>query len=103
MAAVVKPKGKNRKPPTILEKPEESEADNGSSELTTPLLSNKREKVDNIVVDIEKDSPAGKTFNEAIADGLNPSLDDCEDDEIIGIITLEDVFEELLQVIKFCC
>ncbi|KAL2469963.1 DUF21 domain-containing protein [Abeliophyllum distichum] len=101
MAAVVKPKGKNKKPPSIEEKSEENEVTNGNSDLSTPLLSKQEEKAESIVVDIERVSrPASKnnlTYNDAVTNGLAPSSDDTEDGEVIGIITLEDVFEELLQ------
>lgn len=100
MAAVVRPKGQNRRPPCIMEKSEENEATNGDSDVTTPLLSKKQEKADSIIVDIEKvsrpPSKANLTFSDAVANVL-AAPDDPEDGEVIGIITLEDVFEELLQ------
>ncbi|KAL9161513.1 hypothetical protein ABFS82_07G025700 [Erythranthe guttata] len=76
MAAVVKPKPRNRMPPPIEEK---SEGTNVNSDITTPLLSNKE---DNVVIDVDR---------------VPRSSDVHEDGEVIGIITLEDVFEELLQ------
>jgi len=91
MAAVVKAKGKSKNLPPMLDvdKPEEKKATVGDSQLTTPLLVKQNEKAD-IVVDIEK---APRPVN-----GLPQLSEDIEDGEVIGIITLEDVFEELLQV-----
>ncbi|CAA2978568.1 DUF21 domain-containing At4g14240-like [Olea europaea subsp. europaea] len=100
MAAVVKPKGKNKIPPSIEEKSEENEVTNGNSDLTTPLLLKQEEKAASVIVDIERfPRPASKnlTYNDTVTKGLSPSSDDTEDGEVIGIITLEDVFEELLQ------
>ncbi|KAJ8573756.1 hypothetical protein K7X08_010267 [Anisodus acutangulus] len=84
MAAVVKIKGKSKKPPLVIE--EEKSQDN---------------KSDSVVVDIEKTRvPAAVTSQasvDAVTNALTQSSDDIEDGEVIGIITLEDVFEELLQ------
>lgn len=87
MAAVVKTKGKGRKPPTLEEEPSQETQYSQSKKL---LLSKQGEKADNVTIDVEK--VAGQT------NGVPYSTEDIEEGEVIGIITLEDVFEELLQV-----
>lgn len=107
MAAVVKVKGKNRKPQPALggENFEQIDSWNGNSQLTTPLLPNLHEKGDCVILDVDKVSmpiPANKLKyfppNAASTKTWTRFSDDYEDGEVIGIITLEDVFEELLQV-----
>ncbi|CAL5393032.1 unnamed protein product [Camellia sinensis] len=106
LAAVVKAKGKNKIAPSsvIKEKAEENKVATRDSQLTTPLLSKQDQKPASVVVDIEKapKPPIGNrhtTFhhNDASTNGLPHMSEDIEDGEVIGIITLEDVFEELLQ------
>uniref|UniRef100_A0A2P2M166 DUF21 domain-containing protein At4g14240-like isoform X3 n=1 Tax=Rhizophora mucronata TaxID=61149 RepID=A0A2P2M166_RHIMU len=103
MAAVVKAKGRSKAPPpkTDGEKHEEKKITEGDSQLTTPLLSKQDEKLDSVVVDIDNVSTltkgAKRSFNDAAVKVLPQVSDDIEDGEVIGIITLEDVFEELLQ------
>ncbi|MED6155364.1 DUF21 domain-containing protein [Stylosanthes scabra] len=101
MAAVVKAKSKGKETPQIIEeKHEESTSIDGDSQLTTPLLQKQDDKSESVVVDIDKSSRP-PSFNKLTAlqrsDSKTNSLENIEEGEVIGIITLEDVFEELLQ------
>ncbi|KAL1216535.1 putative DUF21 domain-containing protein [Cardamine amara subsp. amara] len=105
MAAVVKVKDKDKKNNMQLlsngETPKENMKFYQSSNLTAPLL--KHESPDVVVVDIDKVPKhvknRGRNFQQSsiATRDLPRLLEDKEDAEVIGIITLEDVFEELLQ------
>ncbi|KAM0865793.1 hypothetical protein ACQ4PT_043025 [Festuca glaucescens] len=90
MAAVVKAKPKNLPGP---DKTEPNREVDGESHLTAPLLSNAEERMESVVVDIEIPQSRQVNGNKPVA----RSSEDIEEGEVIGIITLEDVFEELLQ------
>lgn len=104
MAAVVKAKAKsiNNMLTNDVEKSEEYKTTDASRDLATPLLSKQNENSESIV-DIEKiskESNGNKQISQQ--DYVSPNsmvytADDIEEGEVIGIITLEDVFEELLQ------
>ncbi|CDY32502.1 hypothetical protein BRARA_I05536 [Brassica rapa] len=110
MAAVVKVKDKDKKKNMQLmsngEPPKEEYMNSYSSPLlTAPLLKHVDERHhDVVVVDIDK-APThvetrGRNFQQnglVTRWDLPRLLEDNEDAEVIGIITLEDVFEELLQ------
>ncbi|KAM0915697.1 hypothetical protein ACQ4PT_010659 [Festuca glaucescens] len=87
MAAVVKAKPKNAPVPDKTEPYMEAAA---STNLTAPLLSNTEERADIVIVDTERQHNMPSNTVASISE-------DIDDSPVIGIITLEDVFEELLQ------
>ncbi|KAK4492542.1 hypothetical protein RD792_003354 [Penstemon davidsonii] len=89
MAAVVKVREKEKKlqPSSGVVSVREANL----THLTTPLLENGLPNT--FVINIEKASKQNGVF----IDSWNHPSEEIEDGEIIGIITLEDVFEELLQ------
>ncbi|CAN7057946.1 hypothetical protein IGI04_015106 [Brassica rapa subsp. trilocularis] len=96
MAAVVKVKGKNKVPPSTLL--EENTEESNDSDLTAPLLLKREGNHDNVIVQIDKaNRQSFYQNNETVPHGFTHTSEDIEDGEVIGIITLEDVFEELLQ------
>nr|XP_027186708.1 DUF21 domain-containing protein At4g14240-like isoform X2 [Cicer arietinum] len=104
MAAVVKAKGKAKLPPqtTDREKYEENKRVGEDSQLTIPLLQKQDEVTESVVVDIDKSSkpPSINKFPALQPNDVSTNgsfTENIEDGEVIGIITLEDVFEELLQ------
>jgi metal transporter CNNM len=88
MAAVVKTKPKNAPAPDKTELYMKAAA---ATDLTAPLLSNTDERADIVIVDSERQHNTPSNTVASISE-------DIDDSPVIGIITLEDVFEELLQV-----
>lgn len=106
MAAVVKVSRKIKNPPIHeKEKIQESKLGSGDSQLTAPLLKKHDEKLDSVVINVDKDSLQQTESKEnslhqngVVTNNSTDLSEDIDDGEVIGIITLEDVFEELLQV-----
>ncbi|CAH2079269.1 unnamed protein product [Thlaspi arvense] len=99
MAAVVNVKGKIKGSLSALleENTLESNSPRNDS-LTAPLLLKREGDQDNVIVDIDKISrQSDLPNNETGRHGFLHTSEEIEVGEVIGIITLEDVFEELLQ------
>lgn len=100
MAAVVKSK-KSMKPTSVDEEIDRTISETSSQSSS---LRSKQDKSESVIVDIEKAAiPANNDLQIAVNSDISTTgntnfSEDIEDGEVIGIITLEDVFEELLQV-----
>ncbi|XP_075482983.1 DUF21 domain-containing protein At4g14240-like, partial [Primulina tabacum] len=106
MAAVVKVQKKERELHSCNGNGtvEEDNFTNWDSQLIFPLLDRNDKQPKSFVINIEKasknnavDKVASYRSNGVMEDGCNHLEEDIEEGEVIGIITLEDVFEELLQ------
>ncbi|KAK9067641.1 hypothetical protein SSX86_011752 [Deinandra increscens subsp. villosa] len=96
MAAVVKVKSKNHPPADIRDKILAWKNPNKYSQITKSLLP-KLEEESEFVVNIDKTSKSTAQHTGPTTKSLIYFTDDVVDGEVMGIITLEDVFEELLQ------
>lgn len=103
MAAVVKVKGKGNGIQQVSNK-ETEKAGTLNTDLSTPLLPKADKISDSLALNMDQQLWAGKrnnqipSQNDDATNGFRDFPEDVEDGDVIGIITLEDVFEELLQV-----
>ncbi|XP_010684243.1 DUF21 domain-containing protein At4g14240 isoform X2 [Beta vulgaris subsp. vulgaris] len=102
MAAVVKVKGKGNGIQQVSNK-ETEKAGTLNTDLSTPLLPKADKISDSLALNMDQQLWAGKrnnqipSQNDDATNGFRDFPEDVEDGDVIGIITLEDVFEELLQ------
>ncbi|KAK9726133.1 hypothetical protein RND81_05G192400 [Saponaria officinalis] len=105
MAAVVKVKQKTKNIPNVNNKDYVDTKVTGllNPELRAPQLLEPDKESGSVVVDMDKQLRSASrnnqtaSRNDATENGFRDNCEDVEDGEVIGIITLEDVFEELLQ------